>query len=62
MRAIWVKMSSDLLDSRLPLISTLPLACPNPRSCSLSRIEKPGIWRSMSSAFLGAKRAKSATV
>jgi hypothetical protein len=37
----------------LPLSSTLPVAWPMPRSCSASRITKPGTCCSMSSALRG---------
>jgi hypothetical protein len=47
---------------RWPLISTLPLAWPSPRSWLTPWMMKPGTWRSMSSAVRGAKRVKSAGV
>jgi hypothetical protein len=61
-RCSWAKMSSDLLEMRSPFSSTLPVASPRPRSTDAERMVKPGTWFSMSSAFCGAKRAKSAGV
>ena len=57
------KIVSDLRASRSPLIRTLTLASPRPRFWSLAPVtEKPGTWLSMSSAFFGEYRAKSAGV
>ena len=50
----WVTTSFDFPDRRWPLTSTLPVAWPNPRSCTAARITKPGTCSSISSALRGA--------
>jgi hypothetical protein len=62
MRLSWPSTSCDLADRRCPLMSTLPVAWPRPRSCTAVRITKPGTCSSMSSALTGAKRLKSSAV